>query len=37
MTLEAIDPATGERLASYEEHDDGEVRRRVAAAAAAPR
>ncbi|HXT20409.1 MAG TPA: NAD-dependent succinate-semialdehyde dehydrogenase [Thermoanaerobaculia bacterium] len=37
MTLEAIDPATGERLASYEEHDDGEVRRRVAAAAAAQR
>jgi succinate-semialdehyde dehydrogenase/glutarate-semialdehyde dehydrogenase len=37
MTLDAIDPATGERIASYEEHEDGEVRRRVAGAAAAQR
>ncbi len=32
MTLEAIDPATGELLATYEEHDETEVRRRLTAA-----
>ena len=37
MTLESIDPATGERIASYDEHDEAEVRRRLAAAAAAQR
>ena len=37
MTLDAIDPATGELIASYQEHDDDEVRRRVQAAAAAQR
>jgi len=37
MTLDAIDPTTGDLIASYEEHDDGEVRRRIEAAAAAQR
>src|SRR4051812_47139773 len=37
MTLEAIDPATGELLGRYEEHDETEVRRRLAGAAAAQR
>ncbi|HEV8241157.1 MAG TPA: NAD-dependent succinate-semialdehyde dehydrogenase [Thermoanaerobaculia bacterium] len=37
MTLDAIDPTTGELIASHEEHDDNEVGRRVKAAAAAQR
>ena len=37
MTLESIDPATGERITSYDEHDEAEVRRRLAAAASAQR
>jgi succinate-semialdehyde dehydrogenase/glutarate-semialdehyde dehydrogenase len=37
MTLEAIDPTTGERIGTYEEHDEADVRRRVAAAAVAQR
>jgi succinate-semialdehyde dehydrogenase/glutarate-semialdehyde dehydrogenase len=35
MAQVAIDPATGERLATYEEHDDGQVRDAVTAAHAA--
>ena len=37
MSLESIDPASGERIASYDEHDEAEVRRRLFAAAAAQR
>ncbi len=32
--MDAIDPSTGERFASYEEHDSAEVERRLTAAAA---
>jgi len=37
MALESIDPTTGERFASYEEHDDAAVEARVAGAYRAQR